>query len=294
MESVIKQTIIASFIIFTCARAMDADKKHVLVPLEGVLFQVNTKNAVSELGYAGGMSTLWNLGLRGSLKSAWNATTGQAPDQKVLATKLFALLNAMPYQPSCAQDAPKVYWQGLEAPHLLVHGWMQGNKKCADLEKSVLAHIAANTNSLERPSLTTSAQIMFDPTKNAQTLQEKPEAIELLKSLRARGHMVHVVDNWNGEALESLQKEHAESFKEINGHTFVSGRVGKVKAANSTQFQEAFFAAHREIDPKSCLLIETEEEHVKPLVGTYQHVLCKDGNVAQLRETLERIGLLKK
>lgn len=274
--------------------ASGLSKKHVLVPLEGFLFEVNGKSALSELGGSGALSAVWTSGFRSSLKNAFNSVTGKAPDQKALAVRLFALLHEMHYEPSPAQEkTPCVYWQGLQSPHVLVHGWMQGKKKCEELQRLVLAHIADQAGRLERASLETSAQLIFDPEKNAHTMQANQDAISLLKALRAAGHTLHIVDNWNGEAYDCLTKQHEASFADINGHTHISGKIGAVKSADGDDLHASFFKEHRDIDPRHCVLIETEPNHVAPLKARqWEYVLCQEQNIAELRATLQRIGLL--
>lgn len=300
MKSVLKQTIAVSLIIFTLADAMDGDKKHVLVPLEGFLFQVDTKKAIAELGSTGALSAAWTSGFRSSLKSIWSTATGQAPDQKELAQRLFTLLEEINYgehdvETRLEQHPPEVYWRGIKAPQLFVYGWLKSNKSCQDLQSIVIPHIQAHAGRLEKTSLEVTANIIFDPEKNASMLQPNQEAITLLQALRANGHTVHVVDNWNREAFTFLKQCHPEPFNVVNGCMHVSGDQGHVKSASSTAFQDDFFGAHKDINPAHCVILETEEQYTRPLAEKQlEHVLVQNADIKKVTCALQKLGLLKK
>ncbi len=297
MKKAVKIAIIACCIVantFGMDRAKALQPKHVLVPLEGFLFSVDAFAALSEMGMSGAYSSARSSGWRSSLKSLWGVATGQGPDQKALASKFFSLLNTMSYEPACdAKTAPKVLWQGLESPHIVVHGWLQGNKKCADLLSTVHSHIQTNASTTERACLEKCAQLMLDPQKNSATLKSNADALELIKKLCALGHTIHVVDNWNAEAFDALQAKHATAFEHITGDAFISGKVGKVKSTNATVFQDAFFEQHAHIKPADCVVVEIQEEYVAPIRNKpFTTVLCKDSNVRELHATLQKLGLL--
>lgn len=296
MKSVIKQIIIASVSIFISAHAMDVNnKKHILLPLADHLFKVNTAMACAKMGYTGMASAALTSTWRSSLKSIWSTVSGQPPDQKEMVTKLFAILSQIESEQGAltATDLPKVYWQGIESPHILVR-WLQGHETCEKLQGIVIPYIQRNAGRVESASLEASAKIIFDPVANADTMQPHEETLELLRSLRSAGHTLHLFDNWNGQAFAQLKERHPEPFKLINGHMHVSGETHQVKCANNSHFHDNFFAAHPEIKPESCLVIETEEMYTAPLKQkSLQHVVCQNGEIAKLRIALQKMGLLE-
>ncbi|MGE0010547.1 MAG: hypothetical protein AB7F19_01120 [Candidatus Babeliales bacterium] len=293
MKTILMSIIITICLLLSSLKAMDA-KRHVLVPLDGFLFQVNTAAAISELGVAGAVSAAWTAGWRSSFSNILGVASGKGPDQKTLATKLFALLNTIEYQPCVeAKSAPEVCWQGLKTPHIVVHGYLQGNNRCSDLMQTVLSHIQKNAGSGERASLEASARIMLDPTKNAATFTPNADALNIVKELKARGHTVHVVDNWNGETFDCLLESHKTLFETINGKLFVSGKEGAVKSTKTTALLESFLEKNNGIKPEHCFCIETEPSYIAPLESKrLKHALCQDGNIAALRATLQKVGLL--
>lgn len=270
------------------------EPKHILVPLEGFLFQVDTSAALAEMGATGTVSSLWASGLRGSFSNLCGAVMGKSPDQTILATRLFTLINEMEYQPKATEDCPEVYWQNLKMPHVVVHGYLQGNKQCTELLSLVLSHLASKAGRAERASLEASVQLMLDPEKNAKTLKPNADAVALLKQLSKEGHTLHLVDNWNGEAFECLKKAHRTSLEDINGKIFVSGHERKIKAANCTALHDCFFEKNPDIKQEQCLVIETEANHLPALQKkTFTPLFCQAGNIQELRKQLQKIGLLK-
>lgn len=301
MKRILTHIILLSLSITYQASSMDRENsvrtnatKHILVPLEGFLFQVDSGAALGEMGATGTMSSLWTSGLRGSFSNLCGAVMGKGPDQTVLATRLFTLINEMEYQPQATEDCPEVYWQNLKMPHVVVHGYLQGNKKCTELLAQVLSHLGTKAGRAERASLESSVKLMLDPDKNARTLKPNAEAVVLLKQLRLEGHTLHVVDNWNGEAFDCLREKHRVSLEDINGKMFVSGHERKIKAANCTALHDCFFDKNSDINREQCVVIETEAKHLPVLQKkTFTPLFCQNGNIKELRDKLQSIGLLK-
>lgn len=289
------QTLIITTILSTHALSgMQSEKKHIMIPLEGFLFRVNTSAALNEMGVSGSMSAAWTGGLSG----LWKSASFKGPDQTALATRLFALLANV--EESCEgsaftppQSGPDVYWRGIKAPAVIIN-WLKSAKPCSKIKELVLPHIQNNAGRLERTSLETLANIVFDPVKNASMLLPNEEALALVAELKEKGHTIHVVDNWNKEAFEQLSTQHPETLKAINGMVHISGQTQSLKSATHCALHDTFFKAHPEVPVAGSLFIETEQEHIKPLnAKNFEHIMCASSDIKKLRDAAQITALLK-
>lgn len=271
----IKKNLLIVSLLFTMI-PLDAmeTKKHIVIDLEGFLVEPDTKAAISSLGW-------WSVVSKGL--GALN-----------LQTDFFNALHKIASSEVTTPTTETIMWKEQPAPPA-IHEFLTGKKKCSILIEEVKKGIKALHLSDEKLMLSL-VDITFNPKKNAGIMQLIPEGVKLLEEFVQRNHTVHLVANWNSEALTKLQEQFRNIFKLINGQIIVSGEVGKVKGPELCK--ELYRRAS--IKSEDCIFLETDQRHIDILTSHAQQekkpkpqtILCSNKDFTVARSQLTSQGIL--
>jgi len=223
----------------------------ILFDLNGVLFRISKKRALSHLGFLDMLSYV---------------ASGNKPNQ--LKNKVFTLLHrlrghdALTYLPQETDTLTPMH-DGVALPEIMCD-WMRGIVPGHEIMKAMNELIETLdqqqffTSEREKRLIKRINVMMFDPAVRLQLYVPIRNGIRLLKLCKKRGNKVYLLSNMDSELIKLLEKKYPDSFGLFDG-TIVSADVKMIKPDNGIYLHA--IKAHN-IDPATCWLVDDQIENI--------------------------------
>jgi hypothetical protein len=185
-----------------------------------------------------------------TLCKAWFGSFLGGHDPQKIQDDFFALLKEI----DPAEPPEKIFYQASIAPTLL-YSFLIGKKTPEESLARFNDYITdpRHQRGFDPTLMARCAEMTFDPEKNTAVMKVVPGAVALLQHLRASGHTIHLVGNWNAALFAKLEEKFPQ-LALINGQRIISGHHNKAKG--SALFAKLFETT----SPEQTIIIEPYPE----------------------------------
>lgn len=230
-------------------KAAEQKPSHIIFDLNGVLFTISKKKALSHIGFSSILSYI----LSGNSKDS-------------LEERIFAMLHQLHGDDPAtftADDSliPMHYDRPL--PRIMCE-WMKGSITGKEVIELVEPHIEKLhkeqffESNLEKKLSQKVIHVMFNPQIRAQLYQPYKKGVALLKECKEQGHNVYLLSNMDTELIELLKKEYPDIFALFDG-VVISADVNMIKP-DTNIYHHAVRKFN--LDRNNCYMIDDQLENI--------------------------------
>ncbi len=101
-------------------------------------------------------------------------------------------------------------------------------------------------------------KITFTPERLINIMQMKPKYVKLIQKLKAEGHHIFILSNWDAESFAHLKEKYTDFFEQVDG-IVISGEAGCMKP--DRKIYEILLTKFN-LNPKTCIFIDDREENI--------------------------------
>lgn len=150
--------------------------------------------------------------------------------------------------------------EGKPMPRIM-HAYMTGELSSQEIRTLIRQKLTCDTKRgyAEKQLLLTMTDIPFVPENLIDTQILHPNAHDLVRACKKRGHNVYVLSNWDNESFNLLQQKYPEFFAEFDG-IVISGNVGLAKP-NPAIYE--YIIIKYNLDPNMCVFLDDQIANIE-------------------------------
>ncbi|HZW60834.1 MAG TPA: HAD-IA family hydrolase [Candidatus Babeliales bacterium] len=237
--------------IFTVRSGTIVEQKpaHIIFDLNGVLFTISKKKALSHIGFSSILSYILSGNSKDSLEERiflmLHQLHGDDPATFTADDSLIPMHNDRPL--------PRIMCQ-----------WMKGSITGKEIIALLEPHIEKLhtedffESNLEKKLVEKVIHIMFNPDIRNDLYEPYKKGVALLQECKEHGHYVYLLSNMDSELIDLLKKQYPEIFA-LFDDVVISADVNMIKPDTNIYHH----AKHKfNVDPNNCYMIDDQLENI--------------------------------